>query len=490
MPPHTTATFPRATESLRIYKIYASLPPILLFMSKIETTVASANLEKIGYKRIFGIAFPIILSNLAQNVIAIADTIFLGNLGEVELGASALAAIFYQVMVMVIFGFGVGAQILMSRRLGQGQSKSIGCIFQHTLWFTLFCALLLWTLFQIFGKHLLSGLVHSPEILHAVSDYMQVRIYGLFPALAIIAFNAFYVGIAHTRTISIATLIMGVVNVVLDYDLVFGAMGLPRMEMRGAALASVIAEIIGLISYILLTQFSRHRKRYLPFGRFKFQFRLIKNLLAVSYPLMIQHLLSFGNYFLFFLFIEELGQRSLAIANMTRSMYVIFLLPIWGFASTTATLTSYLCGRKRTGEILPVAGKALLLTLLCISMIVGLFFPFRDAVLGIFTHDDSLVPECYAPCLVVIAATYIMAVAQILFNTVLGRGNTKAGFFIETVNMVFYFLYGWIFIHLDPSCSVAQAFGAEITYTVGLFVISLIYIFISRRFGKARMREI
>ena len=106
-----------------------------------QIDVASTPLGKIGYKRIFGIAFPIILSNLAQNVIAIADTIFLGNLGEVELGAAALASIFYQVMVMVIFGFGVGAQILMSRRLGQGQFKSIGCIFQHTLWFTLFCAL-------------------------------------------------------------------------------------------------------------------------------------------------------------------------------------------------------------------------------------------------------------------------------------------------------------------------------------------------------------
>ena len=455
-----------------------------------QIDVASTPLGKIGYKRIFGIAFPIILSNLAQNVIAIADTIFLGNLGEVELGASALASIFYQVMVMVIFGFGGGSQILMSRRLGQGKFKSIGCIFQHTLWFTLFCALLLCSLFLLFGNGLMAGMLHSPDILQAVSDYMHVRIYGLFFSLAIIAFNAFYVGIAHTRTISIATLIMGGINVVLDYGLVFGTLGLPRMEMQGAALASVIAEGIGLIVYVLLTYFSRHCKQYLPFGRFRFQFRIIRNLLNVAYPLMVQNLLSFGNYFLFFLFLEELGQRSLAVANMTRSLYVLFLLPIWGFACTTSTLTSYLCGQKRTREIFPVAGKALLLTLLCISVIVGLFFPFREEVLGLFTHDDTLVPEAFPSCMVIIAATYMMSVAQILFNTVLGRGETKAGFLIETVNMVFYFLYCWIFIHLDPNCSVAKAFGAEITYTLGLFVISLIYILISRRFGSGKIREI
>ena len=94
-----------------------------------KSTTSLPAADPITYRRIFNIAFPIILSSLAQNVIAIADTIFLGNLGEVELGAAALASIFYQVLVMVVFGFGVGSQILIARRIGQGKSREIGGIF-------------------------------------------------------------------------------------------------------------------------------------------------------------------------------------------------------------------------------------------------------------------------------------------------------------------------------------------------------------------------
>ena len=185
----------------------------------------------ISYKRIFGIAFPIILSSLAQNLISLADTIFLGNLGEIQLGAAALAVIFYQVVYMTVFGFGVGAQIMMARRLGQGQKHAIGRIFQHALWFCLAAALLCWILYQFFGESMIFSMVHTEDTGRAVLDYLNVRVYGFPFAFACVAFNAFYVGIARTRNISIATLVMGVVNVVLDYVLVFGVWGDGRSRL-------------------------------------------------------------------------------------------------------------------------------------------------------------------------------------------------------------------------------------------------------------------
>ena len=447
------------------------------------------NQDAISYKRIFGIGFPIILSTLAQNVIAIADTIFLGNLGEVELAAAALAAVFYQVLVMVVFGFGVGAQIVIARRAGQGKTHEIGSIFQHTLIFTLFCAAVCLSLFLLSGHRLLPHLVKSQAILGAVTGYLDIRVYGLPFAFTMAAFNAFYVGIGKTRSISIATIVMGVVNVVLDYGLVFGAWGLPRMEMDGAALASVIAEAVGVCTYFLLTYFSSFRHTYRPFGHLNFRFKTIGDLIGIAYPVMIQYFTSFGNYFLFFMFVESLGQRALAIANITRSMYTLFLLPIWGFASTTASLTSYLCGRNRPEEIRILVKKAFVLATACISIIVALYLPFNRAILGIFTNDPGLAADSFGPCMVVIASTYIMAIAQIVFNTILGRGDTMAGFFIESINLVVYFFYALIMIYIRH-CSVEAAFGAEIAYTVGLLLFSGIYILWQKKFGNNKIRQI
>lgn len=444
--------------------------------------------DAITYKRILGIAFPIILSTLAQNVIAVADTVFLGNLGEVELGAAALAAGFYQVLVMVVFGFGVGAQIVIARRVGQGQYTEVGNIFQHTLWFCLFCSLLCWGAFQAWGEWLLPHLVKSPAILEALNDYMQIRVYGLPFAFGIVTFNALYVGIARTQTISIATIIMGTVNVALDYGLIFGKLGLPQMGMGGAALASVVAEAVGIICYFLLSAFSRYRQRYHTFKHFPFRLRIIGKLIGVSYPIMIQYFLSFSSYFLFFIFIESLGQRALAISNITRSMYMLFLLPIWGFCSSTATLTSYLCGQNRTSEIPIVVKKTCISTFVFVSLIVLLFIPFHKPILSIFTQDSLLAQESLMPCAVAIAATYIMIFAQIIFNTILGRGNTQAGFFIELINMITYFLYGWLVIYIGK-CSVEVAFGAEITYTTGLLLLSLLYIFWQKKTGNLQVRQ-
>ncbi|MEG1910708.1 MAG: MATE family efflux transporter, partial [Bacteroidales bacterium] len=90
-----------------------------------------SHLSTISYKRIWQIALPMILGSVAQNLITLADTIFLGNVGEVELGAAAIASIFYQTLVMLMFGFGIGTQITIAKRLGEKKGKTIGSVFQH-----------------------------------------------------------------------------------------------------------------------------------------------------------------------------------------------------------------------------------------------------------------------------------------------------------------------------------------------------------------------
>ena len=82
-----------------------------------------------GNKNILQISYPIFLGLLAQNVINVTDTAFLGHVGEVELGASAIGAVFYMMIFMMGFGFSVGAQIIIARRNGEGNYRDIGNVF-------------------------------------------------------------------------------------------------------------------------------------------------------------------------------------------------------------------------------------------------------------------------------------------------------------------------------------------------------------------------
>ncbi len=436
---------------------------------------------EVSYAHIFKIAFPVILGQLAQNVISLADTMFLGHVGETQLAAGALAAIFYQVAVMFMTGFGIGTQILIAHRMGEGLPRSVGRFFFHAVCFMLVAALSVFLLFKGFGSLMLTGMIRTPEVRAAVDEYLQWRVYGLPFAFVSICFNAFYVGTARTRTISVATLTMGGVNVLLDYLLVFGVGPFPELGMRGAALASVVAEAVGMGVYIVVSLVNRdNRDRFRLFSPFPLRGFVFGKMLHMAYPIMLEYLISFGNYFIFFLMIERLGQHPLAVANITRSLYTIFLLPTWGYTATVSSLTAFLCGRKRPEEIGLLVRRCMLLGVVSVSVLILPYLPLHDLVLSCFTGDAGLRAEAFRPSLVAIAATYLMVWAQMIFNSILGRGKTGAGFAIELVTMAIYMGYSAYTI-LYRRASVAWAFTTEWVYIVMLGLLSLAYLRWMRR---------
>ena len=117
-----------------------------------------------SYSQIWKIAYPILISTLMEQLIGMTDAAFLGRVGEVELGASALGGIFYIAVFMLGLGFSIGAQILMGRRNGEGNYERIGSIFYHSVAFLLLMAFLLFGLSQWLAPVLLEHIISSHEV--------------------------------------------------------------------------------------------------------------------------------------------------------------------------------------------------------------------------------------------------------------------------------------------------------------------------------------
>ena len=90
-----------------------------------------------SYRNIWRVAYPILISLVMEQMIGLTDTAFLGRVGEVELGASAIAIIYYIILFMIGFGFSIGAQIIIGRRNGEGRFKDTGKVFWNGLYFLL-----------------------------------------------------------------------------------------------------------------------------------------------------------------------------------------------------------------------------------------------------------------------------------------------------------------------------------------------------------------
>ena len=129
-------------------------------------------------KQIVKISYPILLSLVAQNLIQVIDAAFLGRVGEIELGASALAGVVYIAVYTMGFGFSLGSQILIGRRNGAQQYDRIGEIVVQGLLFLIVLAVSLIVAFKLGVAGLLKTMFHSASVGEAVMQYLDWRVYG------------------------------------------------------------------------------------------------------------------------------------------------------------------------------------------------------------------------------------------------------------------------------------------------------------------------
>ena len=397
----------------------------------------------ISYREIFRLSLPIIASSAVENITAIINTAFLGHVGAVALGASAVAGIFYLALIMLAFGFGIGVQIIVARRYGEKKIPQIGQIIQQSLLFLVSWGIILTLIFHFWGIPLFRHFVRSGEIFEGVRDYLSFRIWGLSLAYFNIIFRAFYTGIMRTRVVGYYSMILAATNIFFDYVLIFGKMGFPRMEIAGAGLSSVIAEGVATLFFVVYTINQKNIQQFALMRRHAFDWKVMIHTLRIGSPVMLQFTFSFGGWFLFFMFVEKMGEIPLAVSNLVRTFYLIALLPLWGYASATNTLVSYLMGSGRTEELTPTIRKILVLSVSTITGLVVLLTFLARYYFHLFTDDITLIRLSLPIVYITGTTSVLVSVSIILYNIISGAGKTHITLTIEGIVMTVYVLWAY-----------------------------------------------
>ncbi len=426
-------------------------------------------------KEIWNVSYPILLGLLAQNIINVTDTAFLGRVGEVELGASAMGGLFYICVFTVAFGFSVGSQILIARRNGEGNYHAVGPVLMQGITFLLVLSVALIGVCRWVCPSLVRMLISSDTIFDATMEFLDWRLFGLFFASLNVMFRALYIGITRTKVLTLSAIVMAAVNVFLDYVLIFGHFGLPAMGVKGAAIASVVAEASGLLFYLIYTRAKVDVRKYGLNRWQRIDFALLGRILSISCFTMVQYFLSMAIWFVFFIAVERLGQRELAIANIVRSIYVVMLIPVQALSITTNTLVSNLIGAGGIHQVMQLIGRIARLSFLVMVVCVGIAALFPHAILSVYTNEPALLVESVPSLYVIGGAMLVAAVANIWFNAVSGTGNTQAALWLESGTLVFYAAYVlWIGVIVKAPVSIC--FTTEVLYYGLLLITSLVYL--------------
>lgn len=426
-------------------------------------------------KEIWRVTYPIFLGLLAQNVINVTDTAFLGRVGEVALGAAAMGGLLYICVYTIAFGFSVGSQILIARRNGEGNYRAVGPIMWQGTTFSFGMAVCLLILMYFSAAPLIRLLITSDSIYGATYEFFTWRIWGFLFAFVNVMFRGLYIGITRTKVLTMNAVVMALVNVVLDYALVFGELGLPEMGVRGAALASVIAEASSLLFFLLYTYYKVDLKKY-GLNRFgQFDLSMVLRILRISCFTMVQYFLAMAIWFVFFMALERLGQRQLAVANIVRSVYVVLLIPVQALSTTANTLVSNLIGAGGSSGVVTLLHKISRMSFLIMVVCVGLCVAFPGSILSVYTNEEALLVESVSALYVVCGAMLIASLANVYFNGISGTGNTQVALVLEVFVQVFYALY-IIVVGMVIQAPVDVCFTTEVIYYVLMLGSSLIYL--------------
>lgn len=429
-----------------------------------------------SYRKIIEITLPLILGLVIQTLIGTTDTIFLGHVGEVELGASAIGGLIYLVIFMIEKAFITGAQILMSQYNGCGkhQLKNIGKVFWVTNNIVMIISIVAVTLVALSAKSVLWLMVQNEILQIAILAYCVPRCFGLFFSGIKSMLEGFLVAINVTKHIAVSSIILLVCNIIFDWWFIFGGMGIEPLGLKGAAYASVLAEMIAAIylAFYVVVKINWHK-----FGFNKFTLsdaKIFKLIMSKANYLMVLNLFSWGSWLYFYVEVEKLGVEALAISNVVKSLYTILCIAANALAIATISISGNLIGAKKYDEVLPTLARIIKFGAIPFASIFLLLALFPKQFLGIFTNDITLINDAVKPLYVMLIANAIVLPEYVYFYALYGADKIKTAFIIEMSSLAVYVGTTRIIVGID-NAEVAWCYYADLLYHLVSLPISYWY---------------
>jgi Na+-driven multidrug efflux pump len=272
-------------------------------------------------------------------------------------------------------------------------------------------------------------------------------------------------------------------NIFLDYGFIYGHFGFPRMGFNGAAYASVMAEVAGLLVVLGIILHKKLSARFSLFKSTRFNPQLSGLIFRQSSPLVLQWLISILAWLFFYIFIEHLGERPLAISNTMRNLFGLLGIFVWSFASTTNAMVSNIIGQGKKDQVIRLIKKIAKLSMAFTFLLCVIINLFPGLFLEIYGRSHEFVADAIPVIRMVTVGIMVMSFATVWLNAVTGTGNTKINLAIEIIAIVFYSLYVYFVLNIWD-LGIIWAWGSEIIYWGVLFSLSFLYLKSGRWKGK------
>lgn len=351
----------------------------------------------------FALAWPLIIAQVAQNLLFTTDVVLMGWLGPKYLAAGTLAGAF--LMPFQLTGIGIVGAVapLVAQARGRGDTKAVRRIVRQGFWVAILVATLLVPIvLNIRPIYLAIG--QDPEVTALAESYMFAGFWMLYPALGIMVVRSFLSAFAATRVILVVTVIGVLVNGLLAYTLIFGHFGFPRLELRGAAIATGLVNLVMFFALLGYAVTHRKLKRFHILARFfKPDWSRFREILRVGLPIGLTVAAEVGLFSIAAILMGRLGTNETAAHAVALQLAsTAFMVPLGlGMAATVRVGLAY--GRGDTEGVRLAGWTAIVMGTGFMALTAALFLAVPQALVTIFLDKTD---PANATALM-LAATYL-----------------------------------------------------------------------------------
>ena len=378
-------------------------------------------------KRIFGLALPIIGGMLSQNVMNLVDTAMVGTLGDAALAGVGLGGFANFLFSAFVLGLAAGVQAMAARRVGEGRWRETAVPLNGGLMLALalavpWSAILIASAWEYFPL-----LTSDAAVVEQGVPYLRARLFAMFAMGMNFAFRGYWNAVDKSILYMRTLISMHVVNIFLNWVLIFGNLGAPALGAAGAGVASAVATIFGTISYFLLGRSYARDSGFL--GGLPSR-ETIKTILRIAAPAGVQQFFFAGGMTVFLMLVARMGTPELAATKVIIDLILVGILPGIGFGLAAASLAGQALGR---GEPEDAKAWGWDVAKIAVVVVAALSLPavlWPELILQVFIREPVTLALATDPLRVAAGFLFIDCVGMVLMNALTGVGDTKRVMFI------------------------------------------------------------
>jgi len=378
-------------------------------------------------RRILGLALPIIGGMLSQNVLNLVDTAMVGTLGDAALAGVGLGGFANFLFSAFILGISTGVQAMAARRVGEGRLSETAIPLNGGLLIALVIAVPWSALLITLAWEYFPVLTNDAAVVEQGVPYLRARLFAMFAMGMNFAFRGYWNAVDKSILYMRTLISMHVINIFLNWVLIFGNLGAPELGAQGAGVASAIATIFGTASYFLL---GRSYARDAGFLHGLPTRETMKTIIRLAAPAGFQQFFFAAGMTVFLMLVARMGTPELAATKVIIDLILVGILPGIGFGLAAASLAGQALGRGHPDDAKQWGWDV---TRIAVVVVAALSLPavlFPEWILSGFIHEPSTLTLAKNPLRVAAGFLFIDSVGMVLMNALMGAGDTKRVMFI------------------------------------------------------------